>query len=243
VLPVSRTGRQRRSRCDDRDESEVYRFKFAHHHPTLLWDRSPLSNCSGRSVQRDSTFLKELTLLIHQAQERQEASFKAPAQKVTDLEELNEYRGRKRKEFEERIRYSRTAIKGNCRNCAQVHCNFILIQRSGLQNGCDMRSGKLVRTSSSGMSRSSRCSPLGTPAHLPYHRARSVFERALDVDARAVEIWVGHGRGGYQVSSHALTRLFMCLQLKYTECVRRAIVRRIGGQSILTRSMITPHRN
>jgi crooked neck len=47
-----------------------------------------------------------------QAQERQEAPFKAPKQKITDFEELNEYRGRKRKEFEDRIRYSRTAIKG-----------------------------------------------------------------------------------------------------------------------------------
>lgn len=45
-----------------------------------------------------------------QAQERQETSFKAPKQRVEDLEELNEYRGRKRKEYEDRIRYSRSSV-------------------------------------------------------------------------------------------------------------------------------------
>ncbi|TEB06354.1 hypothetical protein FA13DRAFT_1608243, partial [Coprinellus micaceus] len=41
--------------------------------------------------------------LLREAQGRQDASFKAPKQRVEDYEELNEYRGRKRKEFEERI--------------------------------------------------------------------------------------------------------------------------------------------
>ncbi|CCA67446.1 probable protein CCN1-putative cell cycle control protein [Serendipita indica DSM 11827] len=42
--------------------------------------------------------------LLRDAQERQEAQFRAPRQRVEDFEELDEYRGRKRKEFEERIR-------------------------------------------------------------------------------------------------------------------------------------------
>ncbi|KAF9530815.1 hypothetical protein CPB83DRAFT_723862, partial [Crepidotus variabilis] len=41
--------------------------------------------------------------LLREAQERQETAFRAPKQRVEDFEELNEYRGRKRKEFEERI--------------------------------------------------------------------------------------------------------------------------------------------
>ncbi|KAK7060421.1 NineTeen Complex (NTC) component [Paramarasmius palmivorus] len=49
--------------------------------------------------------------LLREAQERQEGSFRAPRQRVEDFEELHEYRGRKRKEFEERIRRTRGSIK------------------------------------------------------------------------------------------------------------------------------------
>ncbi|KAA1474476.1 pre-mRNA-splicing factor CLF1 [Dentipellis sp. KUC8613] len=49
--------------------------------------------------------------LLREAQERQEAQFTAPKQRVEDFEELHEYRGRKRKEFEERIRRTRGSIK------------------------------------------------------------------------------------------------------------------------------------
>ncbi|KAF9040448.1 pre-mRNA-splicing factor CLF1 [Hymenopellis radicata] len=49
--------------------------------------------------------------LLREAQERQESAFRAPKQRVEDFEELNEYRGRKRKEFEERIRRTRGSIK------------------------------------------------------------------------------------------------------------------------------------
>ncbi|GLB42431.1 putative pre-mRNA-splicing factor CLF1 [Lyophyllum shimeji] len=49
--------------------------------------------------------------LLREAQERQEARFRAPAQRVEDFEELHEYRGRKRKEYEERIRRTRGSIK------------------------------------------------------------------------------------------------------------------------------------
>jgi hypothetical protein len=45
-----------------------------------------------------------------QAQERQDGQFRAPKQRVEDFEELNEYRGRKRKEFEERIRRTRGSM-------------------------------------------------------------------------------------------------------------------------------------
>ncbi|KAF8294830.1 TPR-like protein [Clavulina sp. PMI_390] len=49
--------------------------------------------------------------LLREAQERQEVAFRAPKQRVEDFEELHEYRGRKRKEFEERVRRTRGNIK------------------------------------------------------------------------------------------------------------------------------------
>ncbi|THH23280.1 hypothetical protein EUX98_g7900 [Antrodiella citrinella] len=49
--------------------------------------------------------------LLRDAQERQESQFRAPKQRVEDLEELHEYRGRKREEFEKRIRQTRGSIK------------------------------------------------------------------------------------------------------------------------------------
>ncbi|CDS00171.1 probable protein CCN1-putative cell cycle control protein [Sporisorium scitamineum] len=42
--------------------------------------------------------------LLREAQERQEAPAAAPAQKIEDYEELEEYRGRKRSDFEDRLR-------------------------------------------------------------------------------------------------------------------------------------------
>ncbi|KAG0143201.1 hypothetical protein CROQUDRAFT_109388 [Cronartium quercuum f. sp. fusiforme G11] len=49
--------------------------------------------------------------LLREAQERQETGVSAPKQKVEDFEELNEYRGRKRKEFEEVIRRTRQDLR------------------------------------------------------------------------------------------------------------------------------------
>ncbi|ETW77153.1 hypothetical protein HETIRDRAFT_388667 [Heterobasidion irregulare TC 32-1] len=49
--------------------------------------------------------------ILREAQERQETQFRAPKQRVEDFEELHEYRGRKRKEFEERIRRTRGSVK------------------------------------------------------------------------------------------------------------------------------------
>ncbi|EGG07224.1 uncharacterized protein MELLADRAFT_43256 [Melampsora larici-populina 98AG31] len=49
--------------------------------------------------------------LLREAQERQETGVAAPRQKVEDFEELHEYRGRKRKEFEEVIRRTRQDLR------------------------------------------------------------------------------------------------------------------------------------
>ncbi len=51
-----------------------------------------------------------LANIILKAQERQESQFRAPKQRVEDFEELHEYRGRKREEFEKRIRQTRGSM-------------------------------------------------------------------------------------------------------------------------------------
>nr|CAG8474543.1 5916_t:CDS:10 [Entrophospora candida] len=48
--------------------------------------------------------------ILREAKERQESAKKAPRQKISDLEELSEYRLRKRKEFEDAIRRNRLNV-------------------------------------------------------------------------------------------------------------------------------------
>ncbi|WWC72621.1 pre-mRNA-splicing factor CLF1 [Kwoniella pini CBS 10737] len=86
--------------------------------------------------------------LLREAQERQEPSIQAPKQRVQDLEELSEFQGRKRTEFEGRIRYSRDNIRAWIKYA----------QWESSQN--------------------------------EFERARSVFERALDIDPRSNELWL-----------------------------------------------------
>ncbi|ORY31238.1 Pre-mRNA-splicing factor CLF1 [Naematelia encephala] len=69
-------------------------------------DRAPrVKNRAPAAVQITSE------QLLREAQERQEPQFKAPKQRVQDLEELTEFQGRQRTEFEGRIRYSRDNIR------------------------------------------------------------------------------------------------------------------------------------
>ncbi|KAG8832668.1 NineTeen Complex (NTC) component, partial [Serendipita sp. 399] len=84
------------------------------------------------------------------AQTRQETQFKAPRQRVEDFEELHEYRGRKRKEFEERIRRT----PGNLKEWTSYA-------------SWEASQGE-------------------------HDRSRSVYERALEVDARASKLWLSY---------------------------------------------------
>ncbi|KAF7519568.1 hypothetical protein G7054_g13045 [Neopestalotiopsis clavispora] len=86
--------------------------------------------------------------LLREAQDRQETTLKAPTQRFADLEELHEFQGRKRKEFEDYVRRNRINMNNWMR-----YAQWELEQKE-------------------------------------YRRARSIFERALDVDATSTILWV-----------------------------------------------------
>ena len=86
--------------------------------------------------------------LLREAVDRQEVSLQAPTQRFSDLEELHEYQGRKRKEFEDYVRRNRVS----------------------LHNWTQYSSWELEQKE--------------------FARARSVFERALDVLPHSVQLWI-----------------------------------------------------
>jgi crooked neck len=86
--------------------------------------------------------------LLREAVDRQEPGLQAPTQRFADLEELHDYQGRKRKEFEDYVRRNRVNMNNWMR-----YAQWELEQKE-------------------------------------FRRARSVFERALDVDSTSVVLWV-----------------------------------------------------
>ncbi|KAF1810350.1 Pre-mRNA-splicing factor clf1 [Eremomyces bilateralis CBS 781.70] len=86
--------------------------------------------------------------LLREAVDRQEPKLQTPTQRFADLEELHEFQGRKRKEFEDYVRRNRLNM-GNWMRYAQ----WELEQKE-------------------------------------FRRARSVFERALDVEPASVVLWI-----------------------------------------------------
>lgn len=86
--------------------------------------------------------------LLREAVDRQELALQAPTQRFADLEELHEYQGRKRKEFEDYVRRNRINMNNWMR-----YAQWELEQKE-------------------------------------FRRARSIFERALDVDATSVVLWI-----------------------------------------------------
>jgi crooked neck len=86
--------------------------------------------------------------LLREAVDRQEPGLQAPTQRFADLEELHEFQGRKRKEFEDYVRRNRINMNNWMR-----YAQWELEQKE-------------------------------------FKRARSVFERALDVDSTAVVLWI-----------------------------------------------------
>ena len=53
--------------------------------------------------------------LLREAVDRQEPGLQAPTQRFADLEELHEFQGRKRKEFEDYVRRNRVNSMLKCR--------------------------------------------------------------------------------------------------------------------------------
>jgi crooked neck len=86
--------------------------------------------------------------LLREAVDRQEPGLQAPTQRFADLEELHEFQGRKRKEFEDYVRRNRINMNNWMR-----YAQWELEQKE-------------------------------------YRRARSIFERALDVDSTSVVLWI-----------------------------------------------------
>ena len=86
--------------------------------------------------------------LLREAVDRQEPGLQAPTQRFADLEELHEFQGRKRKEFEDYVRRNRINMNNWLR-----YAGWELEQKE-------------------------------------FRRARSVFERALDVDPTSVVLWI-----------------------------------------------------
>ncbi|MCJ1420255.1 NineTeen Complex (NTC) component [Xylographa parallela] len=86
--------------------------------------------------------------LLREAVDRQEPGLGAPTQRFADLEELHEFQGRKRKEFEDYVRRNRVNMNNWMR-----YAQWELEQKE-------------------------------------FRRARSIFERALDVDSAAVVLWI-----------------------------------------------------
>ena len=86
--------------------------------------------------------------LLREAVDRQEPGLSAPTQRFQDLEELHEFQGRKRKEYEDYVRRNRVNLNNWLR-----YAQWELDQRE-------------------------------------FRRARSVFERALDVEPTAIALWL-----------------------------------------------------
>ncbi|KAH9167064.1 protein prenylyltransferase [Lactarius sanguifluus] len=119
--------------------------------------------------------------LLREAQERQESQFRAPRQRVEDFEELHEYRGRKRKEFEERIRRTRGSIKEWLQYASwEASQNEFARARSVFERALDV-------------------DPRSVPLWLTYtetelksrnvQHARNLFDRAVTLLPRVDQLW------------------------------------------------------
>ena len=110
--------------------------------------------------------------LLREAVDRQEPGLQAPTQRFADLEELHEFQGRKRKEFEDYVRRNRINMNNWLR-----YAQWELEQKE-------------------------------------FRRARSIFERALDVDATSVVLWIR-----YTVSSLLRICFSICKDTNPNECL------------------------
>jgi crooked neck len=134
--------------------------------------------------------------LLREAVDRQEVALQAPTLRFEDLEELHEYQGRKRQEFEEYVRRNRQNLNNWLR-----YAQWELDQKE-------------------------------------FARARSVFERALDVHPNSPPLWmryseaemknrnVNHARN---VLDRAVTRLPRCDKIWYRYVYMEEMLGNIAG--------------
>lgn len=126
-------------------QPSTHLFFFSNHLPARMEaSRGPprVKNKAAAPVQISAE------QLLREAVDRQEDSLQAPTQRFADLEELHEYQGRKRKDFEDYVRRNRINMNNWMRYAA-----WELEQKE-------------------------------------FRRARSIFERALDVTATHVPLWI-----------------------------------------------------
>ncbi|KAJ4453836.1 putative Protein crooked neck [Paratrimastix pyriformis] len=114
--------------------------------------------------------------ILLKTKERQEKEPAPPAQKITDVDELNDFRLRKRKQFEDRVRQQRYNIN--------VWLKYAAFEES----------------------------------QHDFRRARSVFERTLDVDPRNPTVYIKYAEmeTRYKHFNHARNIFTLTSRYKYT---------------------------
>ncbi|PPQ94647.1 hypothetical protein CVT25_009378 [Psilocybe cyanescens] len=119
--------------------------------------------------------------LLREAQERQETAFRAPKQRVEDFEELHEYQGRKRKEFEERVRRTRGSIKEWLQYATwEASQNEFARSRSIFERALDVDPKSIQLWLS--------YTEMELKAHNVQH-ARNLFDRAVTLLPRVDQLW------------------------------------------------------
>jgi crooked neck len=116
---------------------------------------------------------------------------------VEDYEELHEYRGRKRKEFEERIRRTPGNVGQPISRPFHRFCSFFRPYRGG--GGIFQQSFRVTTRFISLLTRLFYLQLKEWTAYASweasqgeYDRSRSVYERALAVDSRATKLWMSY---------------------------------------------------
>ena len=119
--------------------------------------------------------------LLREAVDRQEPGLQAPTQRFADLEELHEFQGRKRKEFEDYVRRNRINMNNWMRYVAPLPV---------VCSGFGMRLPHVAYLNGVESLLTLNRYAQWELEQKEFRRARSVFERALDVDSTSLVLWL-----------------------------------------------------